>query len=219
MSPKRQMRNYKESDASVLNKARYLVDQLDKNFEEFNRFDPDSFSSCFPQRLKEKIGEIEKSPTENTIKDLLAANSEKIEQCLNSCLGEMHLARYFVKKICKNDKGLIELFCYQEMQDNYNDSEKALTIFGKFVKQVERQWEQLSAAHYPDVNLAKLQQLYKEFEDAHNAQYHYKKECSSAKVERIEQLNDLWKEMKDVQQVAVNFLYKKQPEMQALFTF
>lgn len=212
------MRSYKESDANFLSKARCLIDLLDQNFDEFNRFDPDCFSSCFPQRLKDKIGKIEKSPSDSVIKSMLAAKTDRMQKCLTTCLDEMHMARYFVKKICKNDKRLIELFCYKEMQENYSKPDKALLIFGDFVKQVETQWDQLIAAHYPEVNLVKLQQLLKEFEDARKSQSHFKKERSLATVERIEQLNDLWKEVKGVQQVAVNYLYKKQPEMQALFT-
>lgn len=218
MNPKRLMRNYKESDARFLSNARFLVDLLDKNFEEFNRFDPDCYSSCFPQRLKDKIVKIEKSPSDIVIRNMLAAKTEKMQQCLASCLDEMHMARYFVKKICNNESAEIEQFCYREMQDNYSKPDKALRIFEDFVKQVEKRWDALTAAHYPTVNLVKLQELLKAFQTARQDQCRFKKERGSATFERVEQLNDLWKEVKSVQQVAVNYIYKKRPEMQALFT-
>lgn len=217
MQHKPPTRKYIMSDDRFMGKASFITDQLSKHLSHFQSFDSGRFSEDFVAKLHEIMQQLSTIASDKTIRLVQAVKTKAMQDALQACIDEIQLSKYFVKKFYKRGSAKYNSFGYPRLAKCRYSPEKMFIFFETFIDIVEREKEKLLAAHYPESKFAELHTLCKELETKRIEQNYAKSERHGITYRRITLLNELWDNLKRVEEVACNFIFQDTPELRKRF--
>lgn len=210
-------RNYAMKDDTFLRKASSITEELSKHLAHFQNFDSGSFSTEFVAKLEDTRQQILSIPSDRFIKATLAVKTAAMQEALQACVDEMQVAKYFIKKLYKRGSVEYDRFGFKKLVKCRYSPEKMFGLFEFFIDCLEKRREQLLSVHYPESKFTELYTLCKELETKRIEQNSFKADRMGQTHTRITLLNQLWKDLKKVEEVASNFIFQEDPEMRKRF--
>lgn len=211
------VRKYGKSDATFISSAASVIHYLSQELEHFASFDSSVFSEEYVASLLAKIEQIHSLPGDNVIRAQLAQKTEAMTRSLEAAVDEMQVAKYFVAKSYKRGSAEYNSFGFKELARIRYNPQQMLLLFESFLFSMENGKVRLIAANYPASKFADLRELYHTFQEQRTAQRTFKKDRKNYTTERVTLLNELWNEVKRVEEVATKYLFKREPEKGNLF--
>lgn len=217
MKSQRETRNYNESDAVFIGRAGAIIDSLATYMKRFSQFDATQFTQAYHVSLVDQLHRLENGMSNSMDRAILSGKTAAVQRASKAALDEMQQAKYFVRKVSHNQLQTIHSFGYDKLTKSRDNREKMLFLFEEFVSMMQKRKDALESAGYPPLKLPQLEKLCKEYEKALAEQREYKREKENRTIERVKQLNELHKELQFIQEVAVKYLFRKEPEIQRFF--
>lgn len=211
------VRRYNVSDAEMLSEARNFTSQLSKHLADFTAFDPQTFTTESVDEHSNTIKEAEELPTDNVLIDIMANSTKTVTKTLEICYDEISYTKYYVKKIFKDNKPVMNQFGYNDLSAIRKNSDKMIRFMEDFVGVISTYETQLSEAGYPAGKKDELAALRDQLKSQRDTQITLKKERPIQTAIRVAKLNEVWSNMTKISEAA-NILFKDNAELRNVFT-
>ncbi len=213
MSPNRV---YPIADATLLTEARSQLSQYERAQESFAHFNPGIFTQSFLSSYAARVKQAESLPSDNLCIGLLAEATEKLEHARCEAVVATRLLRHFATIAFAKEPEQLNRFAFGAFQKARRQRERFRTLFDEMVRQAEALAAPLASHHYSDVHREELQRINEHIQELSAEQQSAKNRRTTHAQQRVEGLNALWTQMKQISEAA-KILYRYEPERQALF--
>lgn len=209
-------RNYKLPDAVLLEVAERMNTSLVQHIDDFTTFDT-TFGNTYPAELTAALQEISTIDTDQVVIDQMAELTEKLDQAMASCNKAFRTIAFFVKKAFPDSAAKQNQFGLNDMRKARQSQANLVLFMENLARQVEAHKDKLIEQGCNEQLINGLPTLAQELKTANVEQEVFKKERGLITQERIEKMNNLYRLMKPIHDIA-RIVYADDPALLDTFT-
>ena len=191
------VRIYFMSDASMLEKARYIYNCLVHDLADFTAFAP-KFVQTFVDNFMLKIEAAEDAPQDNQIIDILAQKTDAVNQAMEDCRKLFNKMRYFLEEAFKSNTSLLNEIGYNDYGAARNSQKEMIRFMKVLVTACNKYASELIAVGFDQNQIDSIQATLDKLVTANDDQEYYKGERQAITQQRIEKMNAVWEIVLDV---------------------
>jgi len=188
-------RQYNVGDSEMLDVSQRFISQFPNYYNGFFSLDSDTFHEGFITDFTTLVEETSAIPSDNVLIDTVVSETADVHAKRKECVDSVSSVKYYIKKAANGDKGFIDQFGYNDL-DNCRDSVKKMIGFmDDFVHQVNKKRDKLVEAKMPEEAFTRFETLHQELKTERREQDDAKINRITTTKQRVRQLNRVWDTM------------------------
>ncbi|WP_439183354.1 hypothetical protein [Carboxylicivirga taeanensis] len=198
---KKTERTYNLSDAVLLRYGNRIAEVIPEDFEAFKTFDT-TFPDSYQADLKTSLASVMALKTDMVIVDEMAEKTQAVQEAMAACNSAFRTIKFFVNKAFPGNTAVHNQFGFNDIAKARRNHGTMLLFMGDFTKVTQSYRTALLEAGCSEGLLDSLPQLHQELQEAETAQELFKKERGLLTQQRVEKLNELYKLLTPVSEMA-----------------
>ncbi len=194
-------RIYNISDAILLEHSERLVGVIDKDIPKFSKFDT-TINSSYSGSIKIAISKVYEIKSDTVIIDEMSVKTERLLSVHGECNRAYSTIAFFVRKAFPNDKNMANIFGANDIANVRKSKERMAPFMNTLEKNVAEYRDKLITAGCKEDVINSIPNLREKLIKASNDQDRYKNERNIYTRERVIRLNELYKKVAILSEIA-----------------
>jgi uncharacterized protein (UPF0305 family) len=178
-----------------------LVEVIDKDTPLFSKFDT-TINSNFSQSIKDAISRVYEIKSDTVIIDEMSAKTDLLLSVLGECNKAYSTIAFFVRKAFPGDKNMANIFGANDIANVRKSQEKMAPFMHILEKNVANHRDTLITAGCNEDIINSIPNLRERLLKANSDQEIFKNERSAHTRERIIRLNELYRKVATISEIA-----------------
>ncbi len=195
------IRVFNLQDAVLQQHGKNVSEVITEDIEQFKAFDS-TFSESYPELLKTALDSVLGSSSDMVVIDEMAEKTQAVHDAMAACNTAFRTIQFFIKKAFPGNKAVHNQFGFNDIRKARQSQSNMLKFMNDFTRVTASYKTELITAGCSEPLIDSLPQLYANLQEAETAQELFKKERGLLTQERIEKLNELYRLLTPVNEMA-----------------
>ncbi len=210
-------RQYNIPDADLLQHGKEVATVITEDLQDFKQFDA-TFQDEYPTSIQQAIDTVKAMKTDMLVIDEMAEKTSAVNEALSACNRAYRTVKYFVEKAFPGNRAIQNQFGFNDIAKYRTDATGMIVFMGDFISMVDKHKTELTSQGCNEQLLDSLSAVRDHLQATKIAQELFKKERGLITQERVEKLNELYRLLSPVSEVA-SIIYSDDQARLARYTF
>jgi len=213
----RNERIYNIPDADLLQHSKEVATVIKEDIQDFKQFDA-TFQDEYPTTIQQAIDTVKAMKTDMLVIDEMAEKTTAVNEALSACNRAYRTIKYFVEKAFPDNKAVQNQFGFNDIAKFRSDATGMIVFMGDFITIVSKYKTQLTQQGCNELLLDSLSALRDLLQNTKIEQELFKKERGLITQKRVDKLNELYRLLSPVSEVA-SIIYSDDQARLARYAF